>query len=351
MKEQWPFVVVFLLAWIGTDLLIPWVRRLAFRWGKTDTPGERKIHTEPIPRLGGMAIFAGFCLGLAGVEWLEPGMMSYFKGAMLGVIAGAACMFLLGIVDDLYSVPAKIKLTVQIMAALLAFWLGVRIEFITNPLGGMIHIPLYIQGPLTVLWLVGITNTINLIDGLDGLAAGVSIISAMTLFIIGSHMHQFSSAFLALALAGGCIGFLRYNFNPAKIFMGDSGSLFLGFTLASISIIGVLKTAATVALAVPILALAFPIFDTAFAIIRRTYGRRPLFTADRGHIHHRLLNIGMSQRMAVTFIYSLSALTGGFALWLLGIQVAPSIVVVAAVVMVAGLWIGLRRAHLPIVDE
>ncbi|MDB5100778.1 MAG: Undecaprenyl-phosphate alpha-N-acetylglucosaminyl 1-phosphate transferase [Cyanobacteria bacterium RYN_339] len=337
MREQLlPYLVTLLVAWLATDLLIPWVTLAAYRLGRVDTPDARKVHTVPIPRLGGIAIFFGFVCSVALVEWLTPGQLFPHSGPYLGLVAGAASIFLLGIADDLRPLPAKVKLLVQIAAAGLAVYLGVRIDFLSNPSGGLILLPPMFAVPLTVFWLVGITNTINLIDGLDGLAGGVSLIAASTTALIAWQTHQPAITLLALALMGATIGFLRYNWNPAKIFMGDSGSLFLGFTLAALSVIGVLKLVATAALLVPVLILGVPIFDTAFAIVRRAMQRQPIFSPDRGHLHHRLLGLGFSQRRSVLIIYGICLLLGGIALTLTGIKEGIVVLMTAVGLLVWG---------------
>lgn len=333
MKEYWPYIVTCLVAWLATDLLIPHITKIAYFYGKVDKPGTRKIHEKPIPRLGGVAIFLGFLAGICILELLQPGYFFRLKSPWLGIICGGSLMFLLGVWDDLSPVPAKIKFTIQIIIALLVYWLGVRVEFITNPFGGLIMFPKWLSVLITVFWLVGITNTINLIDGLDGLAAGVSIIASITLSIIALQKGQILSALIAITLAGGTIGFLRYNFNPAKIFMGDSGSLFLGFTLSAISITGVMKIAATVAVILPLLILGIPILDTAFAILRRSINKQPIFQPDKKHIHHRLLSVGFSQKKVVIIIYSISALLGGTALYLSGSPHHANPVIIASVLM------------------
>jgi UDP-GlcNAc:undecaprenyl-phosphate GlcNAc-1-phosphate transferase len=329
MNEYWPYVVTVLTAWLGTDLLIPWVTRFAYAMGKVDNPDGRKVHSTPIPRLGGVAIYLGFVLALGMLELLKPGIFFATRGPWIGIVAGATVVFGLGIVDDLFTLPAKLKLVVQIGAALLAYHLGVRIEFVTNPFGGMLVLPYGVSLAITVFWLVGITNTINLIDGLDGLAAGVTTIAAITLGILALQTDQVFSALIALTLAGSTIGFLRYNFSPAKIFMGDSGSLFMGFTLGALAVTGVLKTAAAVTLLLPLLILGVPIFDTTFAILRRSLQGKPIFAPDRGHLHHRLLGAGLSHRRAVLLIYGMSALLGGFALHLAGARWAIPIIVMS----------------------
>lgn len=328
MTDDWLLIVALSLMgpWLATDILIPWVVRLAYRIGKVDSPDARKVHTVPIPRLGGVAIFAGFIVGLVLLEYMVPGQLFYSEGPMRGVLVGGALMFLVGIIDDLKPLNAKLKFGLQILAALAAYHFGVRIDFLSNPWGGLVLLPGYVPIILTVFWLVGISNTINLIDGLDGLAGGVSLISALTIGVIALQTNQPIAGLLALALAGSTIGFLRYNFNPAKIFMGDGGALFLGFTLAAISVMGVLKLIAAMAFAVPILILGVPIFDTAFAILRRLWNRKPIFSPDRGHLHHRLLDAGLDQRRAVLVIYGISLILGGVALTVAGVEGGPTIV-------------------------
>jgi len=351
-----PLILAFTLlaAWLATDLLIPWVRRAAIRFGTLDPVDARKVHTQPIPRLGGIAIFLGVMLCLALVELATPGQFFPRQGPLGGILAGAALVFLLGVVDDLRPLSARVKLFGQLGAAGLAWLLGCRIEFLSNPQGGLWVLPLTEGLPLlslaiTVIWLVGISNTINLIDGLDGLAAGVSLIGGLTLAIIALETNQPMSAVIALAVVGATIGFLRYNFNPAKIFMGDGGSLFLGFILAAISILGVLKLVTAVTLLLPLLILGVPIFDTAFAIVRRLWNRRPIFSPDRGHLHHRLLSAGLSHRNAVIMIYGFSLLLAGTALVLLHVQGALPMFMAAALFLAWGIAsVFLARAHAPV---
>ena len=346
-----PFLVTLLVAWLATDLLIPWVTRLAYSLGRVDQPDARKVHTTPIPRLGGVAIFLGFFIAIAVIELLVVGPLFPRTGPFMGLLAGASIIFLLGIVDDLRPLPATLKLVIQIVAASVAVALGVRIEVLSNPMGGMLILPMSLSVGLTIFWLVGITNTINLIDGLDGLAGGVSLIAASTTALIAFQTKQPALALLALALVGATIGFLRYNWNPAKIFMGDSGSLFLGFVLAAISVIGLLKVAATAALLVPILILGVPIFDTAFAIVRRAIQRRPIFSPDRGHLHHRLLGLGFSQRRAVVIIYAICLLLGGTALALFDIQEGVAVLFTALAILIWAFSARFVRAAKVTADE
>jgi len=315
--------VTLLAAWLATDLAIPWVTRFAYRFGRVDPVDARKVHTVPIPRLGGIAIFLGVVASLLLVENLVPGQHLLVGGPFRGLAAGAGLVFLLGIVDDLHPLSARVKLAGQLAAAVLAFKLGLRIEFLSWIDGGLLTFPELAGLPLislgiTAFWLVGISNTINLVDGLDGLAAGITLIGALALVTIAIQTGQILPATLALALLGGTIGFLRYNFNPAKIFMGDGGSLFLGFMLAGISVMGVFKLVTAAALALPLLIVGVPIVDTTFAILRRLWNRQPVFAPDRGHLHHRLLGAGLSHRTTVIFIYGLSLALAGIALGLLG---------------------------------
>ncbi|MFN8671738.1 MAG: MraY family glycosyltransferase [Candidatus Sericytochromatia bacterium] len=342
MEHNWPYVVALLVAWLGTDLLIPHVVRFAHYMGKMDQPDPRKVHKTPIPRLGGIAIFLGFLLSLLMIEFLEPGFFAK-SSKWYGIIAGSSMMFLLGVVDDLKPLPAKVKFIAQIIIASVAYSLGVKMLVLSNPFGDMWVLPTWLSAFMTVFWLVGITNTINLIDGLDGLAAGVSMIAGITLSIIAIQTGQVFAAVIILTLVGGTIGFLRYNFNPAKIFMGDSGSLFLGFTLAAISVSSVLKFATTVTILIPLLILGVPIFDTAFAIVRRAINKKPIFQPDKGHLHHRLLKLGLSQRRTVITIYSFSAFLAGIALYVIGFKSAISVIIVSIITFVVAFVGGLKK--------
>lgn len=212
-------------------------------------------------------------------------------------------------------------------------YFDVRIDFITDPFGDFLYLE-YLAAPATVFWIVGLTNTVNLIDGLDGLAAGVAVIASITIFLVALQQEVMVVALFTAALAGSALGFLRYNFNPARIFMGDTGSMFLGFILAGISVIGAVKCAATIALIVPILALGVPIMDTTFAIIRRYRGGVPIFKPDKGHLHHRLLDLGFSQKQAVLLMYVISALLGLSAVVLNEVSGSMSIVIVVCVLLV-----------------
>lgn len=294
--------VALIVAFIST----PVVKTLAFRVGAVDVPKDnRRMHDHPIPRMGGLAIFFGFLLST--LIFLD------ITDQMRGMLLGAVIIVVLGIFDDIYSLKASFKFVIQIIAALVAAMSGNLIAAFSNPnifsadptweLG-------WLAWPVTIIWIVAITNAVNLIDGLDGLACGVSTISSMTMLVIALVVSDAPVAILMAALAGGCIGFLPYNLNPAKIFMGDTGSTFLGYILAVVSIQGLFKFYAIISFAVPFLMLGLPIFDTAFAFIRRiAHGQSPMH-ADRSHVHHRLIDMGFSQKQAVAVLYIISAILG-----------------------------------------
>lgn len=332
-----PIVIGAVISFLST----PIVKKLAYKVGAIDIPkDDRRVHKNPIPRLGGLAIFLGFTISV--LIFLD------INREILGMLLGACLIISMGIIDDIKPLPAKVKLLVQITAALILVKFGMRIEYVTNffrtdgsSIFGSNTIAFGILSiPITVFWVVGITNTVNLIDGLDGLAAGISAIAALTLaYVAYANPELYNSkqtVMLTLALAGSCIGFLPYNFNPAKIFMGDTGALFLGFMLAAVSINGFIKGATALAMVVPVLALGFPIFDTTFAILRRAVSGRPIMEADKGHLHHRLLSIGLGQKRAVLILYAISSLLGGSAAFLLKQKYVDSaIMLVITVAIVA----------------
>lgn len=228
---------------------------------------------------------------------------------IVGILIGGTFIVIIGILDDKYQLPAKVKLLGQIVAACILVLFDIRIEWVNNPFGGYYYLDL-LSIPLTIFWVISFTNVVNLIDGLDGLAAGVSAIASVTVILVSVQMGYYHVAVMTAALAGGIVGFIRYNFNPATIFMGDTGSMFIGYMLAAISVYGAVKTAATVALIVPAIALGLPIMDTAFAIMRRYSNGKPIFQPDKGHLHHRLLAMGMNQKQAVLLMYAITAMLG-----------------------------------------
>ena len=281
--------------------------KLAHLIGAIDVPKDwRRMHRRPIPRFGGLAIFTGVMVALAVFQWDEPKI----RIAMLG----GTLMYLLGVVD-LKNLPAIVKLIGQTVIAILMFSMNMRISFIANYLGeGRLHFNTAICFVVTVLWIIGITNTINIIDGLDGLAAGISAIAALCIayiaYIHGSIVGMPIVCLAMVTIAGSCIGFLPFNFSPAKTFMGDGGALFLGFMIAILSVVGPLKRSTIIAVVVPVVVLAIPIFDTSFAILRRMVNRKPIMGADKEHLHHRLMAYGYGQRRTVIMLYGISAIMG-----------------------------------------
>ncbi len=286
--------------------LTPLVKWLAVKIGAVDVPKDkRRMHDHPIPRLGGLAIFVGFVAAVLAFADVDR--------QLRGILLGACIIEAVGMVDDSHSLGAGIKLIFQIIAALIAVWHGVVIEMIANPLpfiGGEYWDFGIMAVPITVIWIVAVTNSVNLIDGLDGLADGVSTIAAITMLIIALLMGNLEMAAICAALAGGCIGFIPYNRNPAKIFMGDTGSTFLGFVLATVSVTGLFKLYAVISFVVPFIILGFPIFDTVSAFTRRILkGQNPM-KADRSHTHHKLIDMGMNQKQAVATLYMVAAVLG-----------------------------------------
>ncbi len=293
--------VAFLIAFASTPAVIA----LAHKINAIDIPkDERRVHKKPIPLIGGLAIFYGFIVSVLCFAVIDKPTM--------GILIGATIMVTVGIIDDKYELNAKIKLVFQIAAALVAIYFGTEIRYIANPLAewfGPQYISLGLWSvPLTAIWIIGVTNAVNLIDGLDGLAVGVSSIASVALLSLTILSQNLNAAIITAALAGAGFGFLPYNSNPAKIFMGDTGSTFLGFVLACISVQGVMKMYALISFAVPVLILGLPIFDTAFAIIRRLAKKQSIMTPDRGHLHHRLLDMGFSQKQTVGILYTLTSI-------------------------------------------
>ncbi|WP_297997025.1 MraY family glycosyltransferase [uncultured Oscillibacter sp.] len=301
--------LALLTALVVSFLMTPVVKTFAYKVGAVDVPKDaRRMHKVPIPRLGGLAIFIGFMVSVLILGGIRGG-----NGQMQSILLGSVIIVVLGVVDDIMALPAMLKFVVQIAAALIPALNGVVIQAFSNP--NIFSDSLYwVLGPLsvpfTVLWIVAITNAVNLIDGLDGLANGVSAISATTMLVIALLASEAQVAIVMAALVGACVGFMPYNLNPAKMFMGDTGATFLGYILATMSIQGLFKFYAVISFAVPFLILGLPIFDTTFAFIRRlAHGQSPMH-ADRGHIHHRLIDMGLNQKQAVATLYVISAMLG-----------------------------------------
>lgn len=299
------YLIPLFFAIVISYAMTPVAKKIAEKIGAIDIPkDERRVHKKPIPRLGGLAIYTASIISILVFLPIDK--------TTITVLIGATIIAITGIIDDMKPLKARTKLVFQILASVVLLLGDVKIDFITNPFskGNTLFYLKAFSIPITILWVVGITNTINLIDGLDGLAAGVASIASMSLFFVAKKIGDTNIMILSIIIAGACLGFLPYNFNPAKIFMGDTGSLFLGYMLAVISIEGVMKSAATIAIVVPILILGLPIFDTTFAIFRRLLNGRPIMEADKGHLHHRLLAKGFNQKQTVLILYLISAVFG-----------------------------------------
>ena len=311
----------------------PLIKLLARKAGAMDVPkDERRMHHRPIPRMGGLAIFLGFIVSFL--------IFGEINREIQGILLGAVIIIILGVLDDILTLKALPKFLVQLVAAVIVVLHGCRIEHFLG-----FSLPAWLSYPISVIWIVAITNAVNFIDGLDGLAAGVSAISAGTMLVVALLLvpdgTAMISAILLAGIVGACIGFIPFNFNPASIFMGDTGSTFLGFMLASVSIFGLFKTYAVISFAVPFLVLGLPIFDICFAVIRRlAKGQSPMH-ADRGHVHHRLIDMGFSQKQAVAISYLLSAILGLSAVVLTDRGEIQALIFLAAVVVVGAIGVGL----------
>lgn len=321
-------IAAFIVAGVLSYFFTPPVKRFAHTVGAIDVPKDgRRMHKEPIPRLGGLAIFGGFLASILIFGELDQ--------TMLCVLLGASMIVALGIFDDVLALGAKLKFVVQIVAAAIPVCVGdlqIRLFTNLNPFSDTPYFHLGILAiPITIIWIVGITNAVNLIDGLDGLAVGVSSIAAITMLAVALLTGNMTIAVTMAALAGACIGFMPYNLNPAKIFMGDTGSTFLGYMLATVSIMGLFKFYAVISFAVPFLILGLPIFDTANAIIRRVAEGRSPMSPDRGHVHHKLIDMGFNQKQAVAILYAISATLGLTAVVLTSSGEVKAIVLLLAV--------------------
>jgi len=326
-------VIAILLA-LGLALLVtPLVRKWAFKCGALDRPDKRKVHERLMPRLGGIAVFLSFVAAVVITQEVTR--------QTAGMIIGGSLIVLLGVLDDIRGISPRIKLAGQVVAACVVIYFGIKVDFLTNPFStdstsfitlGLLSIP------VTVLWLVAVTNAVNLIDGLDGLAGGTTFIALLTLGAAvwieitrsGSSQGQGEAIALALILAGAVFGFLRYNFYPARIFLGDSGSMFLGYSVAVLSIMGLAKGATFISVIIPVVILGIPLLDTIFAVVRRYYGHRPIFQPDKEHLHHRLMEMGLSHRQAVLCIYAVNIVLGLSAIVLTLITPKQAILLLAA---------------------
>ena len=323
------------IAFILALLFTPVAKKIAKKIGAIDIPKDaRRVHHKPIPRLGGIAIYASFIITLL--------IMMPVDRILLGILLGSVGIITIGILDDRKSLPAWLKLIVQILSACVPVLFGLKISILSNPIGWsnspfiMLH---YLSVPITILWIVGLTNAVNIIDGLDGLACGVSIIATVSVFIISVIVGNYPIALITAILCGSCLGFLPYNLHPASIFMGDTGATFLGYILACLSIQGLFKGYALISFLVPFLVLGFPIFETVSSIIRRlVHGKNPM-EADRGHSHHKLIDMGYTQKQSVAILYSISAIMGLAAIILTQFsQINSLMVIVILLLILLCLW-------------
>ncbi|MGE7022728.1 MraY family glycosyltransferase [Solibacillus cecembensis] len=301
--------VSLIVAFLASILLTPLVKRLAIRIGAVDAPNYRKVHARIMPRLGGLAIYAAFMIGIILLK-VVTGFQSEY---LYAILIAASIIVLTGVIDDMREISAKAKLLGQIVAAcIVVFGGGIHIQIVNLPFGGELSFG-WLGIPLTIIWIVGITNAINLIDGLDGLAAGVSTIALITMAATAMLLGDGIVIALASILAAATIGFLFFNFHPAKIFMGDTGALFLGFMISVIALLG-LKNVTVIAFVIPVIMLGVPISDTFFAIVRRFRMKQKWSDPDKSHLHHRLLDLGFSHRQVVLLIYAMAAMFGLFAI-------------------------------------
>lgn len=324
---------IFCCSFVLAVSLTPLVRRLALRWGVVDQPGNRKIHTKPMPCMGGVAIFLAWLLPLA-LLWLfgdaQWARLFGDRHTMLWLMLSATGMVVLGLYDDIRGATAGFKLPIEIAAAISLYLAGFRIETVSNPFGSPVVLGVFAL-PVTVVWVVGLTNAVNLMDGVDGLAAGVAALTAVVLGLAERFAGQSAGILYAVPIAGAALGFLVHNFPPATIFMGDCGSLFLGFTLATLSLVSSQKGNVALAVFVPLLVFGVPLTDTFLAVVRRYLTGRQLFEADRRHVHHMLLLKGLSPRRVVLVLYGTTALFGGGALVLVNMSGNWAVLVLIAV--------------------
>jgi UDP-GlcNAc:undecaprenyl-phosphate GlcNAc-1-phosphate transferase len=333
---------LFILGFILSFIFTPWVRKFCLRFGFLDIPQTRKIHDHPIPRLGGIAIILSFLISLFFAFIIFKLLRDVFLFKALGLLTAVALLILLGLIDDIRGIRPLLKLFWQIMIGWVLFSFGFRINFLTNPFSGQeMQIPNLLSLILTIIWVVGTINAVNLIDGLDGLAAGIVFISGACLLFVGLYLKTSITVILLSILCANTLGFLYYNFPPAKIFLGDIGSMFLGLILAVTGLVGLqYKVVTAVALIIPICALAIPIYDTVLAMWRRLLKKGSIFIADKRHLHHRLLELGFSQRQIVVGLYLVTVYFGIIAF--LFVLIPNQYALLLLLLLGIGLFFGIR---------
>ncbi|RAT98757.1 glycosyltransferase family 4 protein [Brevibacillus sp. Leaf182] len=345
-------ILGFLTSLIISFIATPYVKNLAVKVGAVDAPNQRKVHTRIMPRMGGLAIYIGYLVAF----FLFVPYTSISE--MLGIFIGSTIVMVVGMLDDKYQLSPKWKLLGQLVAtAIVVIPFGLKIGVVNLPYSGSIDFSsgwlFWLAIPITMFWIVGVTNAVNLIDGLDGLSAGVSAIAAGTMGVMALLMDDYKVATYCFVLLGAILGFLYFNFHPARLFMGDTGSLFLGFNLAALSIMG-FKEALFVSFIIPIVVLGVPLWDTFFAIVRRIVNKKPISSPDKGHLHHCLLNMGLSHRSTVLTIYSISIFFGTMAILLTKTTKWTTIIVMVALLIAIHLGteiVGLvSRRHRPLIN-
>ena len=315
------YLTLFTLSFIISLLITPVVRRKAIAWGAIAIPDNgRHIHLQPTPRLGGMAIYLAFVATLLCVPFLGNLVSESFRAnipKLTALLLPATLILCFGIYDDFRGATAPVKLVFQAIASVMVYFSGLRIDNLSSPFGGTWELPIILSFPLTALWIILITNAFNLIDGIDGLAAGASVFALLSILVFSVAQGNIEISLISIVLVGAVIGFLRYNFNPATIFLGDSGSLFLGFMAAALSLSGSQKGSTIIAIAIPLVSFGLPLTEAGVSLVRRFLSGQSVLTGDRGHIHHKLLQRGLTQRQAVILLYAICALFSLFGLMLL----------------------------------
>ncbi|WP_026733796.1 MraY family glycosyltransferase [Fischerella sp. PCC 9605] len=334
-------VFTFLLAWAVTWRLIPAVRKFALRVGWADQPNARRLNREPLPNAGGLAIYAGVIAALILASLLRPIELQGVLAQVLTILLGGSILVLVGFIDDQFGLPPSVRLLVQVLTALLLVGNGISIKVtFGTPLDSLL------STLLTVLWVVGITNAINLMDGMDGLAGGVSFITAMSLLAVSAQFPNWAAATLVLAaLAGAALGFLRHNFHPSHIIMGDAGAYFFGYVLAATAIIGDLQVSTVFSLVPPVLFLLLPVLDTTQVFVRRIMaGKNPLSTPGKDHLHHRLLALGFSQRRAALTLWTIALVCNWLAMTIQGMSLVVIFTTTLSIIALLGftLWQRIR---------
>ncbi len=332
MEHNWLLYIAAFASAFGISLwATPFSKKLSIKVGAIDYPRKRGMHKEPIPRMGGVAIVLGFIITMF---ILVPFVKELQSIQFIGFMIGAVVIVVMGMFDDIYTLKPKIKLAFQMVAALIVIFTGTRINIVTWPFIANLEA---FSAPITLVWIIGVTNAVNLIDGVDGLAAGVSSICALCLTVLCVLSGTPLAVVLSACLAGSCFGFLPRNFSPAEVIMGDTGALFLGFVLSVTSIIGVFKSYALLAVVIACFALGLPIFDTIFAMARRALKGKPIMEADRGHLHHRLIDSGLSPSSAVVVLYGLSILMAILAITIALSDWRALIVIIVFIIVLASM--------------